>query len=405
MLSPSLYLFIFTVTMILVGPVIPATSQPLQGVFTSSDPIWHPLNRSAHFVYFRSPEFSMPSFPPSAQRIIMHITARQSPHLRQGAGTLQGKLVCSFKLYINGVVVTTGPGHNLAQPTSTPPRADSSTQAVSVVDITDLLHQGVDRSPLSSFTSSSSSSFSFSPVPPSTPPQNVISIATFFNYSFFPNEIPRVQAEMCFSADGFSCLRSAPLIAYTSSSWQAWQGDLYHNPDGDSNLTSWYQMANENLDQREFPHGWTSEHFFPPPHQKWVDAIVQPPFCGLLYLDTSPPSALLTRTACNITPQGADSFLIDYGQEFSGGVNLSFPCTKETQGKKLTVILAETLYPNGTIYAPSEAKQFYKATWTLAGQTKGEIRDTRKKIDRKMECVGDKKRKHMRAHVCIVCVM
>ena len=100
-------------------------------IFTKSVPIWHPLNKSAHFVFLRSPQFTLPSPKASSSAYLLHITARQSPNLER-QGNSQGKLACSFKLQVNGAYVTAGPGHNLAITSGPQHLIDSATHADSI---------------------------------------------------------------------------------------------------------------------------------------------------------------------------------------------------------------------------------------------------------------------------------
>ena len=291
------------------------------------------VDQSAHFVYFRSPEFVLKS----DLTHVLYITARQSPHVKTGNGNDQGKLLCSFKLFINGQVATVGPGHNLAQPD----QIDSDTQVVRSINITSLLRPA--------------------------PMKNVVAVAAFFNATAQPSEIPRVQALLCLSEDGAVCVTDSPIVVATGPAWLAWAADAYHNPTGNSNFDSWYAMPNEDLDRRALAVQWSDAGFTPPSAQAWIAAVVQPAFDGTIYLDVSPSPAILTRPACSIQAVGSGSYLVDFGQEFSGGVNLSFPVLASTGGWRVTVTLAETVHNSTSIYAPSQANQLYRSVWTLAG--------------------------------------
>lgn len=329
-------MFAFVYFSLLISAMVWAQPTP---IFTKSVPIWHPLNKSAHFVFLRSPQFTLPSPTASSSAYLLHITARQSPNLER-QGNSQGKLACSFKLQVNGAYVTAGPGHNLAITNGPQHFIDTASQAVAVVDVTAYL---------------------------SASGPNVLAISSYFNGTG-SSEVPFVQAELCSSSDGKVCAAAAAApLAATGAEWQAWQADLFYNPAGDNNGTPWYIMPNENLDQRNFPTGWAEPTFEPLPGQQWVPALQQTAIPFVLYLDSSPP-AILTRKACNVTEVGSGNYLIDFGQEFSGGVNLTFAHDAASSGATVIVTLGEALHPNGTLQAPTQADQYYHSVWTLAGQ-------------------------------------
>lgn len=367
-----------------------AAAAPLDG----SVPIWHPLNRSAHFVYFRSPSFVLPPASTGPRTAVLHITARQSPHLDNGSGNTQSKLACSYKLYVNGQLVTAGPGHNLAQVEAVQPASgDAAAGLAADTDMSSQLSRTPARTsrfePLPDTLTQAVAAVNITALLNPLPAANVIGVASFFNWSLFAAEVPRMQAVLCFAAaaadpPGLACDHGLPPILLTNASWLAWQADLYHNPEGDNNGTPWYQMPNENLNQQQYPHGWAEPApFVPPAGQVWTAAAVQPAFVGALYSDPFPPPALLTRKACAVTPvtswrlHGSEfwTVLVDFGQEFSGGVNLSFPCDSTTQGVEVTVRLGEALFPNGSLIVPTQANQNYSSTWTLAGPSPSADRD------------------------------
>lgn len=281
-------------------PVFPAESFP----------IWHPKNTSAHFVYFRSPEFSQVLSTTSSNeyQYLLRITANQSPHYKTGNGNDQGKLLCSFKLFVNGAVVTVGPGHNIAQLHS-PTVPDTVVQAVTQVNIASLLNPA--------------------------PFKNVIAVASFFNGTGFSTDLPRMQASLCASEDGNSCVSALPAIVSTNATWLSWLADVYHNPAGNSNKTPWYQMPNENLDQQQYPFNWSLPAFPPASQHAWVPAAIQPSFPSSLYISPGYNAAILTRQACSVKHVGGRDYLVDYGQEFDGGVNLTFPVDASTSGWKV----------------------------------------------------------------------
>jgi hypothetical protein len=58
--------------------------------------------------------------------------------------------------------------------------------------------------------------------------------------------------------------------------------------------------------------------------------------------------------------------ILDYGQEFMGGVNLSFPGGHPRA--VVNVVLGEELLSNGTgVLAPMRTGNFWNSSWTLSG--------------------------------------
>ncbi len=154
------------------------------------DPIWHHMNTTAQFVMFRSPLFTVPSSPSSSplKTASLLITAQQSPSLSRG--TLQSKLFNSFKLYVNQVLVSAGPGHNVPA---------YVTQAISNISVLPFLR--LDGEP------------------------NVLAIECFFASNLSSGEtgiMPRLQADL---SVGYTDNTYVDVIS-TGSSWLALSADL-----------------------------------------------------------------------------------------------------------------------------------------------------------------------------------
>ena len=70
-------------------------------------PIWS-RNTTSNFVFLRSPDFVLRAAPLSAD---LYFAALGSP--RPPAGTTQAKLLGAAAIYVNGVLASVGPGHNI----------------------------------------------------------------------------------------------------------------------------------------------------------------------------------------------------------------------------------------------------------------------------------------------------
>lgn len=70
-------------------------------------PIWS-SNKTSNFVFLRSPDFT---FRAEATSAVLSFTAVGSP--RPPEGTTQAKLLGAASIYVNGVLASAGPGHNV----------------------------------------------------------------------------------------------------------------------------------------------------------------------------------------------------------------------------------------------------------------------------------------------------
>jgi hypothetical protein len=409
-------------------------------------PVWAPQNHSAQAIFLRSPEFSIN---PGAVSASLFITAKISPLLKpqhegddandygapRGAAVVQGVLSCSYKVWVNGILLGVGPGHAFP----------AYAQAVNTIDI------GAALRPTGS---------------------NVIAIASFFSNASAVFNIsdanPRVQADVRVT-DGSGVVTT---VTATGAAWSTLDASAYMSPTGETEAgTNWYSMPQEFLQRQLYPVGWTDTGFNATP--QWRAAQRAPDF-ALPYLEEDTAAVALTRTACSVTlissaikcgaapeaaplelvcsldgssvidaisfasygtPSGACSapasgannfsrgacdaadsasvvaalcvgrascvvtptnalfggdpcdktrkalaaavacrgaealstYLIDYGQEFNGGVNLTF--AGWAGGGNVTVLLGEALANNNTgpgVQSPLKTGNLYASTWSLS---------------------------------------
>ena len=264
-------------------------------------PIWS-SNASSSFTLLRSPPFSLRA--PAFASATLFFTAIGSPGTQ---GTLQAKLLGAACPHLNGVLLTCGPGHSVP----------TASQLVRTFDLAPYVR-------------------------PDAP--NVLGIAAFYNQITGARAAaPRVQAWVeVVDASG------AYTLAASGADWAAApNGDAILGPHGNAGV-SWYYFPNENQDRRLYPLGWAAPDGAPP---AWPPAAPRPPFPLPLYVDAQAAApVLLQRSACAVTALGPGRQLIDYGQEFMGGVNLSF--VGAAPGARVRVTLAEVLRPDGTVLAP-----------------------------------------------------
>jgi hypothetical protein len=293
------------------------------GVLTANaaSPIWSP-NATTNFVFLRSQDFVLRAKPISA---VLSFAALGSP--RPPAGTTQAKLLGAAAIFVNGVLSSVGPGHN------TP----TASQVIRELDILPFLRLGG---------------------------ANTIGIASFFarQYASGPSDIPRVEAALLVSdSEG-----QYNVTATGISAWSAWPADGYFHPTGDAGV-SWYPMPNEFLDRREYPLGWAEPEFVP--NVPWPVAIVQQPWAVPLVTELgAPPTVLVRASVCSVTRVNASRQILDFGQEFMGGLNLSFG-SAAAPGSTVVVTVAEELLPSGQgVLSPARTGNRWSSEWTLAGR-------------------------------------
>ena len=174
--------------------VAPAAAQ----VFTTAAPInWASSNVSSRFGLLRSPEFTLRAAPTSASLVFAALGSPRPP-----AGTTQAKLLGAAMVYVNGILVAGGPGHNVP----------TDAQVARSVDVLPFLRgDGAD---------------------------NTVGIASFFDSSYAKGEVPQVQAALAVvDAQG---VYNATV---TGASWTAWGADAAFRPTGNAGV-SWYPVPN-----------------------------------------------------------------------------------------------------------------------------------------------------------------
>lgn len=101
-------------------------------------PIWS-KNSTQNFVLFRR-RFVV-SGSEFGQEHLLHITAKGVPNRKKGGGANATKLLCAYKLWVNGVSISAGPG----RPTGKHSTIQNPALLYDTVNITSLLRQGSSR--------------------------------------------------------------------------------------------------------------------------------------------------------------------------------------------------------------------------------------------------------------------
>ena len=179
--------------------LVPTTLLRAAEVHPLTDPetsaIWHPDGLAAQYVFFRSPLFVLPQPRSTLSKALLYITAQQSPNI-DGQGGTQSKLLCAYKLHVNGVPITAGPRLNVP----------STMQTADTIDILSLLHDTTS---------------------------NVLGISSYFNPSW--NKMTDPSRPKLLSRLQVTDQRGAIVLNIsTGPSWLGWNAASYYNPSGDN---------------------------------------------------------------------------------------------------------------------------------------------------------------------------
>jgi hypothetical protein len=287
-----------------------ASASVLDGV-----PIW--AASSDDFALLRGPIFTLRATPTSAT---FFYAASGSP--RPPAGTTQAKLLGAACLYVNDVLASCGPGHNVP----------TASQVVRGVDVLPFLRAG------------------------GAP--NVVGVASFFAHAFAKaGDRPAVQGVLAIADAEGSYNLSA-----TGDGWLGWGADSFFNPTGNAGVF-WYPMPNEDLNLGARPLAWADPGAAP----SWADAAPAAPWAAPLYVEPGAgPVALARASPCRVMRPSEGRQILDFGQEMMGGVNLSF--APSAAGRRVVVTLAEVLLPDGSgVMSPMTTGNNFNSTWTLSG--------------------------------------
>ena len=307
---------------------------------TTAIPIWA-ASRSA-FVMVRS-DFQVASSK-ALTAAVAFVTAQQSPlcvpdtrlaTVDYGAciphgGTSQPKLLGSYTLYVNGVLVGVGPGRRV-----------NGTQGVDAIDVISVLRVGANAIGLQGYHTTAISS-----------------------------DTPRLLLQLVLTyADGSKARLS------TGPHWGALAADHIFNPVGSTGAWAGRTgMPHEAIDMRNYPPGWSTSAFST---SSWGNASVAAPFVlplGAKSALAARPIAVFSRRAASVkvlspsgglTPSPTDGlrYLVDFGRELQGGINISF--VRGVAGQVLSVKLSEELLPDGSVKVPMRTGNDFADTWTL----------------------------------------
>jgi alpha-L-rhamnosidase len=340
-----------------VAEIRPVASVPFGGAL----PIWS-SNATAQFVLLRRP-FRLPSSSSVLKQAVLHISAQPVPNRLAGprhGGSLASKLLCAYKLWVNGVPVGAGPGR---------PTGDNSTREHPALlydsfEIGGLLRLGTE---------------------------NVVAVEAFYWTAAQESvQVGCPPGESAFCKDGSStdldpsnprdkggvlawlsaaALAPTPLLRTGDDGWRVYT-------QGDSALTvnhgvtnGQYHQPHEFYDMRFYPNGWRSTAYSGTGDSEWVLPRTTLPFARMaskgiagIRLDT------VAAAAFHILPSTVATggcYVVDFGGIIQGGLNATF--ANGTDGGQVTIFAGETLHTDGTVkwWEDNLNDTDYRDVWTL----------------------------------------
>jgi alpha-L-rhamnosidase len=339
-------------------------------------PVWSP-NATAQFVLLRRP-FHLAGGAP--KELVLHVSAQPIPNRLAGprhGGSLASKLLCAYKLWVNGVPVGAGPG----RPTGVNSTRENPALLYDSFDVSALLQRGSE---------------------------NVVAIEAFYWTAAQESvQVGCPPGESAFCEDGRSTdldgsnprdlggvlcwldgpSATAPLLHTGDGGWRVYA-------DGDKALSvnhgvtnGQYHMPHEFYDMRHYPHGWRSSGYAPSsasaaaPHaKKWIAPRVTQPFSRMSSKDI-PGIRMVTVAAASLrelppSPSSSSStaagggdgscYVVDFGAIIQGGLDLTIVHGKA--GQLVTVFAGEVLYKDGTVkwWEDNLNDTEFRAVWTLS---------------------------------------
>lgn len=137
---------------------------------------------------------------------------------------------------------------------------------------------------------------------------------------------------------------------------------------GDGAGTGSYAQPHENIDARAYPQGWRGAGYDDAADDGWGAAAGRAAFADGVAAKRAMPVALRDVAAVRFdalpSPAGSFRYVVDFGRELQGHVNISF--ASGAAGREVVVRLGEQLLANGSVRWQSLTHNQWSDTWTLA---------------------------------------
>lgn len=350
-----------TLAMRLLAVALCAASATATGQLGGAVPIWA-ANSTAQFVLLRRPFQQLPG----REQHVLHITAQPIPNRLAGprhGGSLASKLLCAYKVWVNGMPLGVGPG----RPTGANSTREFPALLFDSFNVSTFLHRNASQ-------------------------ENILAIESFY----WTAEQESVQVgcppgESAFCHDGRSTdldpsnprdtggvlawlddgAGGAPLLKTGDAGWSVWGG-------GDRALSVNHGVTNGQYHQ---PHEFYNMQHYPDSDWRsssaaaagaaaaaagWVAPRTAAPFQrlsskGIAGISMETVSAASFRQL----REPADCYVVDFGAIIQGGLDVTF--LHGEAGQQVSVFAGEVLYPNSTVkwWEDNLNDTDYRAVWTL----------------------------------------
>eukprot|EP01052_Picozoa_sp_SAG31_P005581 SAG31_NODE_247_length_19134_cov_12.255050_6_plen_1021_part_00 len=333
---------------------VPFHTQLSPDQYAASMPMWA-SNASAEYVLFRR-QLRPKELMKDHRQLFLAVSAKPSPDWRFPHGRNTSHLLCGYKLWVDGVPLGAGPGRIVGNARSVnystgdikllPPPI-----AVDTFNITSLVF---DR--------------------PGNPLSTLAIEAYYRGRPSVPDHGLEVEAKDPDDRGGVIAVLhdgAGNILAGGADAWQAIDATPAFNPStsGEGAGTGSYAQPHENIDIRLYPKGWRSAAF---DGSQWPKATARTAFAASLAAKEALPVSLrkISAASFEILSQSTDertgdtvyNYIIDYGRNFQGHVNVSFGSGHA--GQQVTVTLGEQRTSDGVVYH-AESNNVWIDTWTL----------------------------------------
>eukprot|EP00912_Choanoflagellata_sp_UC4_P000216 UC4_evm6s135 len=309
------------------------------GFSSSAIPLWNE-DRSAQFIYLRSPIFSLRDYLSSLRLDSTTVSIRAATVYITAVPSPRQKLLGAYRLFINGHFVAIGPGRGECALLRT--ASPSKCVMYDTLDLTDKLqtHLNLDTSTVFAISGYSA---------------NTGAIIMQLN----------VELEV---TDEKNLTSISSLTFATNESWTSLDATRYHNPFG---KTGEYAAPRENFIASLSPGNWQNLDFQPKNISEWKPAVssrkdfpsnTQAKVALPLHVDSYKLPVLSQAVNSNL-------WFFDFGTDSMGGIRLSIPKNALSVSAKFAeVTLSEELdgpYGSGLLLYPMRTGNEYRYLFTL----------------------------------------
>ena len=344
-------------------------------------PIWS-NNASAQFVLLRRP-FRLPASASPAQRrrAVLHISAQPIPNRLAGprhGGSLTSKLLCAFKLWVNGIPVGAGPG----RPTGINSTRENPALLYDTFVVGALLRPAPAPNvvAIESFYWTARQESAQVGCPPGESAYCKDGSSTDLDPGN-PRDFGGVLAWLTLGGGGGGSRTAAatPLLRTGDDGWRVYAHGDRALAVGHGVTNGQYHQPHEFYDMRFYPSGWRSAEYAMNDGagagaggavDSWAPPRAVAPFARLaskgiagVRLDTVAAAAF--RALPPGSGSGSSCYVVDFGGIMQGGLNATFAGGRA--GQQVTVYAGETLHPDGTVKWREDNLNdtAYRDVWTL----------------------------------------